>query len=487
MWTLYDWLETKDMAPTAIINNGSPLIKGVRLHSSKSDGNYAEIQAAEGGSADEEYGTILCFQNDQILLPHVDLAFAHNEALDAFSFYDNWEKDFLLCLLTNDSLQDLLNIAHRVFRRPMFIKNDSSWVYAITKGYDMGVHPDWARMLDNIRGRQSDLDAVKTVSLDPKFQTAFTEKYPCIRHSPFYGDDVLHANVWLKEQRILEVITLSHGKPFNPGDTHLMKFFVQIVHKMIMKDTSRSLFFAGHSSFLASMLENDNYDMSSLNAMLHTFGWHREDEFIVFCVTAQANFDTPILNVLREKLVKKFRYCGALSYKGQVICIVNISKTGALSHILQQAESIIPKTFTWGGSFVFRGLQNFPAYYRQAQFAQTLARETEQPYCAMHRDALKIMSSQIKNLPDFKTFIHPDIRRLRDMDTNTNSHHASTLFEYMLCGGNITDTANRLGLHRNSLIYRINKIRDIITCNLDDMQDRKLLLLSFLFEGEWKY
>jgi DNA-binding PucR family transcriptional regulator len=56
-----------------------------------------------------------------------------------------------------------------------------------------------------------------------------------------------------------------------------------------------------------------------------------------------------------------------------------------------------------------------------------------------------------------------------------------------LCGGNITDTAKKLGLHRNSLIYRINRIREAVTCNLDDMQDRKMLLLSFLFEGEWEY
>jgi hypothetical protein len=486
MWTLYDWFEAKGMAPVATITDDRPIIKGVRLHPSKASEHYAELLAAKGRVADKGYSTILRFQHDQILLSKVNLAFAHNEALEAFSFYDNWEKDFLLYLLDSNSLQDLLNIAHRVFRWPMFIKNDSSWVYAISKGYDTDVHPDWARMLDNVRGRQSDFDAVKTVSLDPEFQTTFTKKYPCIRHSPFYGGDVLHANVWLRERRIFEVVTISHGRPFNPGDPHLMEFFVQIVHKMIMKDTSLDLFFTGPSAFLASMLEDDNYDMSNLNVMLHTLGWHGEDELVVFCVASEVNFDTPILNVLREKFVERFRYGCALSYKGQVICLVNVSKTGDFSHILEQAENIIPKTFTWGVSFVFGGLQNFPAYYRQAQVAQILARQTERSNYTMQHDALKIISSQIKHLPNFKSYIHPDIKRLRDMDSTLNSHHANTLFEYLLCGGNVTDTANRLGLHRNSLIYRINRIRDIITCNLDNIQDRKLLLLSFLFEGKWE-
>ena len=40
-----------------------------------------------------------------------------------------------------------------------------------------------------------------------------------------------------------------------------------------------------------------------------------------------------------------------------------------------------------------------------------------------------------------------------------------------------------MGLHRNSLIYRMNKIRSIIHTNLDDMENRELLIFSYMLLG----
>jgi hypothetical protein len=490
MWTLCNWLETRGLAPVANIKYGQPQIEGVRLHTpteAEIGVGHVELLTEQDASSNGEINTILSFQHDQIFLPQVNLANAHNQVLEAFRFYNNWEKEFLFCMLDSKNLQDLLDIAHRVFERPMFIKSDSSWVYAITKGYGDDVHPDWARMQDNVLGQQLDFNAVEAVSLDPEYQTTFTNKYPVIRKSPFYGGDVLHANVWLNDRRICEIVIISDGKPFNPGDTHLMDFFAQIVRRAIQADTPLYIPYSGLSAFLASMLENDSYDILNLNSVMHTLGWQWQDELVVICVAIHASHDTPILSVLRDKFIEKFRFGCAFSHQGHVVCIANTNMAGGLSHVLQQAESLIPqKTFTWGVSYEFCGLQHFPAYYQQARFALKTAQQDEQPCYTTRQIALAMMSSQIKNLPNHKTYIHPDIRRLRDIDGAGNSHYTDTLFRYLMHGCNTTDTANDLGLHRNTLIYRVNRIRETINCNLDNIQDRKLLLLSFLFEGEWE-
>jgi DNA-binding PucR family transcriptional regulator len=79
--------------------------------------------------------------------------------------------------------------------------------------------------------------------------------------------------------------------------------------------------------------------------------------------------------------------------------------------------------------------------------------------------------------------VHPDLYRLREHDRRNDTRYMQTLFEFLLCGGNYTDTANRLGLHRNSLIYRMSKIREIVAWPLDDAENKKLLLTSFLLLG----
>lgn len=122
--------------------------------------------------------------------------------------------------------------------------------------------------------------------------------------------------------------------------------------------------------------------------------------------------------------------------------------------------------------------------YRQSHLVLMLAQQENKPHYTMQQVALKMMHRQIRGLPDYDSYIHPDIRRLREADRAGNSNYVGTLFQYLLCGGNTTDTANSLGLHRNSLIYRINRIRDIIESDLDKALHRKLLLMSFLFESD---
>jgi hypothetical protein len=485
MWTLYDWLEKQGLAPAAKIEDGQPMIEGVKLHIPLEETkNDAEVWAVESGFATEGSSTLLRFQQDQILLPRTNLAVIHNQVLDAFRFYNDWEKELLLCMLDSSNLQNLLDVAHRVFKRPMFIKSDSSLVYAITKEYDESVHPDWARMQDNILKLQADFNAVKTVSLDSQYQATFTETYPCIRQSPFYCGEVLHANVWLKERRICEIVTISHGRSFNPGDTHLMNFFAQIVQRVIQANFPLYQPHSGIATFFIDMLKTESFDALNLAAVLKTLNWHENDELIVLCAAIQARYNTPILNVLREKFTEQLRHSCSFSYLGDVICIANTAKEGGVTHIIQKAEKIIPREiFTWGASYEFYGLENVPAYYRQAHLVLMTAQQNSEPYNTMHQIALKMMSYQIQSIPDFATYIHPDISRLRETDRTSNSHYSDTLFQYLLCGGNLTDAANNLGLHRNSLIYRVNKIRDMISSNLDDPEHRKILLISFLFEN----
>ena len=60
-----------------------------------------------------------------------------------------------------------------------------------------------------------------------------------------------------------------------------------------------------------------------------------------------------------------------------------------------------------------------------------------------------------------------------------DTHLTETLHTYLLENGSIKETAKRLYLHRNTVIYRINKIRQITNLDLDHARIRFLLLLSF--------
>ncbi len=60
------------------------------------------------------------------------------------------------------------------------------------------------------------------------------------------------------------------------------------------------------------------------------------------------------------------------------------------------------------------------------------------------------------------------IHKLDQFDEKSNSELAATLKQYMECSYKSKETAEKLHLHRNTLAYRLDKIREILACDFED-------------------
>ena len=99
----------------------------------------------------------------------------------------------------------------------MFIKSDSSWVFAITGGYDISVHPDWARLENSVANKRSGLQCCESCQPGSGVPGHLLQHYPSILKSPFYQGNVLHANVWLEDRRVCEIVAVENDRPFQQG------------------------------------------------------------------------------------------------------------------------------------------------------------------------------------------------------------------------------------------------------------------------------
>ena len=69
--------------------------------------------------------------------------------------------------------------------------------------------------------------------------------------------------------------------------------------------------------------------------------------------------------------------------------------------------------------------------------------------------------------------------KLELYDLRNDTQYSNTLYHYLKNERNVTLTSQQLHLHRNSLLYRINRINEITAFNLDDADLRFQLLLAF--------
>ncbi len=80
--------------------------------------------------------------------------------------------------------------------------------------------------------------------------------------------------------------------------------------------------------------------------------------------------------------------------------------------------------------------------------------------------------------------IHPAITDLSKYDEEHGSEYLRTLWSYLRHERNLVRTAEDLGLHRNSLVYRVQRISKLIPdVDLDDPETRDHLMVSYRVNG----
>lgn len=136
----------------------------------------------------------------------------------------------------------------------------------------------------------------------------------------------------------------------------------------------------------------------------------------------------------------------------------------------------ISNSFTNAGSFV--------TYFDQAHAALELGQKlkTEEPVCLYRDYQVFDLLSEVRNPEKLGRYCHPALAALRQYDHANNSQLYKTLCIYIENKCNIKLASKSLFIHRNSLVYRLDRIAEICGIDLSDVNTLFLLRLSFLID-----
>ncbi len=149
-----------------------------------------------------------------------------------------------------------------------------------------------------------------------------------------------------------------------------------------------------------------------------------------------------------------------------------------------------------GISNSFGNIENLANYYEQAQAALELGQKLkpEELVCQYQNYQIFVLFSETREPDKLGRFCHPALATLRQYDHKNNSELYKTLCVYIDKGCNIKLTSESLFIHRNSLVYRLNRIIELCHIDFSDVNTIFLLRLSFLIDRyyelntntEWK-
>ena len=179
------------------------------------------------------------------------------------------------------------------------------------------------------------------------------------------------------------------------------------------------------------------------------------------------------------------RNFGVFPYKNSVLIIFRDWHDYSVSEQIQfrdswaeMLETIEKNQAKIGVSLLFRNMGELHIAYAQAEAALSAGCSIAPGRLEYHYSKYYIYDI----LDNYSSKIPLDylyIPYLSDLNGKMGDSNLSLLYNYITTERNISLTAKRVHMHRNSVIYRLQKIQDTLTLNLDDPDTRLRLLISF--------
>ena len=190
----------------------------------------------------------------------------------------------------------------------------------------------------------------------------------------------------------------------------------------------------------------------------------------------------PGVHHLKEEIDKRYPNSHSFLYKGDIFLFLH--RDSDVDIFIGLAKEFNLKVIV---SEAIRDLYDLPLLYRAAHDALSMIAGSDYHgenvcYVAQLRTPLLL-----KNLESRNDLISPELRALDEHDRKKETQYCETLYFYLIYSRSLKKTCDALFTHRNTVLYRIGRIRYDFLIPLDDPKRHAELLFGvalLLFQKE---
>ena len=407
-----------------------------------------------------------------LLSDYVDLSTALNNVQDLFLYHnknDNISNTLLLCLLQDKDLDYTLNKAYEHLNNPVILV-DSSYKLLAHKEREQIDDPAWYDVVTNgycsydmvSAFRKANVIELVAKSTEPViFDTKFSA-----RMRRMIGKVIVNGNL------IGYIVLYEHNRKFIDLDFNVISLLCDVLSEIMRKnslyDNSSGLIY---EYLIAQLLNGSLSDEALIYERLKLADLNPQDEFYLVVINDLKKdiANHHLVDFFRGTLENIFPLSKSLYFNGKIVLIIYLKNKSddMISSSLKNFEDFLRENRLFAGmSFKETNILNIKSDYEQSLKALQLGLRLNrkgplflyQNFMAYHL---------LDQCRDLSQFCHPGILKLKRYDEEKGSDYYHTLYLYLENNKNISITANQLYIHRNTLKYRIDKILEIISVDID--------------------
>lgn len=423
-----------------------------------------------------------------ILTESVDTAELLNEVLGIFQKYQDWEDSLNDVIFQNLPLRELGKRSAAFFRNPFLLHDVTFKIIFQIFPDQVQISPERREAYLQIYAAAGDsyvpMDEINAVMSDPLFTQHSEETSPYLFREHEYEFRSLIQNIFCKDKTIAWLICDEAAQPFTDYDAAVLSLLAVFVRRGIReKDASDLNRPKDFDAILGSLLSHRLVPEGKIESLLLNYRWNISDSYL--CMAIDSKFDTSEKATLRafaQQLTLPHASFFYTFYRDRLILILNITKS------LTDRETFLKLTLphlrdnlvSAGISDIFTDFKNLYYYYLQALNACRLGQKKHPEHWYFrwedYLDSYYISKCQENTIPEA---LYPaGLQRLIRHDAEKGSNYVSLLRSYLENDRNIAVTSRILYLHRNTFIYRLERIGEILQMDLEVPRNRLILLIA---------
>lgn len=317
-------------------------------------------------------------------------------------------------------------------------------------------------------------------------------RVPVLIENPRLVHRYLNISIYHRNNNIGNVILLEYYRNFAESDQELFERFSQILAFSMAKIVPAYDNPLSHASLVMEQLLS-GVRVSQKDVSRYLFKQKSGNIYTVVVLKRNPKqVSHRPLSLERDILQQKYPSQRITIYKDTLVMLFQIPQSHGKTNIdwnkfAQMADKM---NLLVGISNPFNEITELSLYYDEALNAINCGEQyISGRICYFWQDvSFLYLLSIVQQDGYLPKFCHPAFTTLVEYDSQNNTKWLRTLYYYLYFNGDINTAANAMGINRNSMYYRINKIHEIVgPCfqNSNFISQMKLSMNIYIFlEGE---
>ena len=431
---------------------------------------------------------VICYDasdiTNQIIIKNMSMTQGLELIQSVFDFYQDWIDD-IKHYLNGYYYQKVIDLSWNVFHNPILLFNGGHQVLAMSRKYsneEMG--KEWQYLKE--------------------FGYPSMENFQSMRHnntlrdieyaqlSSFTQNDMDHtmsSPIRFRDKICGRLMILEKERKFNQGDVQLLNILVNELRLPLAEQKSKDRPLSDNNfDCIGNLLDGTGTNIQSLSFLLSYMNWKSDDYYKIYKIKIQEQGD--------NLAVKERFFLETLRRNTFGCCVLKREKGGELyvvENLNLTPDSLIKdglfnlsryNRFLLTESLEFQGIYHLCYLREQADYAMDLmllyhsSDANSEKQCVSFYDCAIEYLITSGNLGKNMYAIHPDILRLWRERKQDNDHKLDTYICYLENSRSLKKAAEQLHLHRNTLVYRINKIQESLHYHSNDSYTMDYIRLS---------